>query len=236
MASVAEFKESSFAESDQVETIMKTLLKHLLPVVTATFACSLAADGQEQGTKPAAAQFPVIQMQNVPLSVALENLARQAAINFTIDSKITDKVSTPVTLRWENMTASNALVRLLKERELFIVDNPQTGVSKVTATNSPPRVFEKELFSGSKDVIPWIQLMDAPLKTAFADLGTKAGLKLELDADLANPSKPFKEQIFVSVRFENLTGGQALAAVCDQHNLQIAKSENGEVWRISRGK
>jgi len=215
---------------------MKTLLKHLLLVVTATFACGLAADGQEQGTKSAAAQVPIIQMQNVPLSVALENLARQAAINFTIDSKVTDKISTPVTFRWENMTASNALVRLLKEQALFKVDNPQTGVSKVTATNSPPRVFDKELFNGSKEVIPWIQLMDAPLKVAVTDLGTKAGLKLDLDAELTSPSKPFKEQVFVSVRFENLTGGQALAAVCDQYNLQIAKSENGEVWRISRGK
>jgi len=236
MASVAELKESFFAESDKAQAIMKTLLRHFLSLVTATFTCGLVASGQEQATKPAAVQIPVIQMENVPLSVAIENLAIQAEINSTIDPEITDKVSTPVTLRWENMTTKAALARLLKERGLFVVENPQTGVFKITVTNSPPRVFDKELFNGSKEIIPMIRLMDAPLKMAFTDLGTKAGLKLELDAELSDSSKPFKEQILVSVRFGNLTAGQALAAVCDQYNLRIAKSENSGVWRVSRGK
>jgi hypothetical protein len=215
---------------------MKKLLKHLLSVIIAIFACGLVADGQEQTAKSTEAQIPLIQMANVPLSAAIENLALQAEINSTIDPKITDKVWTPVTLRWENVTASEALARLLKERGLFRVENPQTGVIKITTTNSPPRTFDKELFSSLKEVIPMIRMMDVPLNMAFKDLGTKANLKLELDTELSDPSKPFKEQTSVSVKFRNLTAGQALAAICDQYDLQIAKSENAGVWRVSREK
>ena len=208
---------------------MKTHLRGLCLIATATFIGVPVANGQQQGNKLAQPSVPVIQMQDVPLSVAIENLARTADINFTVDSKVTEQSSTPVTVRWENMTARGALDRLLKERGLFLVENPQTSVFKITVTNSSPRVFEKELLESSKDVIPLISLMDTPLKVALADLGTKAGLKLEVDT-------AFKEQIFVSLRFSNLTAAQAVAAICDQYNLQLAKSEKADSWRISRGK
>jgi len=215
---------------------MKTILKHRLPVVAAMFVCGLIVNGQEQRAKPSEPQIPLVQLENVPLPVAIENLAILAEINSTMDPKLTDKAWTPVTLRWENVTASEALARLLNERGLFMVENPQTGVIKITTTNSPPRAFDKELFNSSKEVIPLIRMSDVPLNMAFTDLGTKASLKLELDPELSNPSMPFRERISVSVRFRNLTASQALAAICDQYDLQIAKSSAPGIWRIARGK
>jgi hypothetical protein len=212
---------------------MKTHPRRLCLIATVMFISGPVANGQEHQNKPAQPSVPAIQMQDVPLSITIENLARQAEINLTIDPKVSEQSPTPVTLRWENMTASNALVRLLKERGLFMVENPQTSVRKIMVTNSPPRVFDKELFNSSQELIPMIRMMDTPLKMALSDLGTKAGLKLELDAALLNPSR---DQVFVSVRFDNLTGAQAVAAICDQHNLQITKSEQAGVWRVSRGK
>jgi len=216
---------------------MKTFLKNLFPVAPAIFVFCLVANGQSQRDTSTEPNVPVIKMENVPLSIAIENLGRQAGMNFTVDPKILGdgRTNSPVTVRWENMTAEDALARLLKERNLFIVKHPQTGVVKITGTNSPPRVFEKELLDSSKDVIPLIQMMEVPLAAALANLGTQAKLKLELDPRLSDTSRPFSERVFVSVRFEGLTAGQALAAICDQHNLQIAKSEEAGVWRVSQG-
>ena len=223
---------------------MKTFLKNLFPVAPAIFVFCLVANGQSQRDTSTEPNVPVIKMENVPLSTAIENLGRQAGMNFTVDPRILGggltnsenaKWRSPVTLRWENMTAEDALARLLKERDLFIVKHPQTGVVKITGTNSPPRVFEQELLDSSKDVIPLIQMMDVPLDAALGNLGTQAKLKLELDPRLSDTSRPFSERVFVSVRFEGLTAGQALAAICDQHNLQIAKSEEAGVWRVSQG-
>ena len=214
---------------------MKTHLRPLCLIAAATFICGPVANGQEQGNKPAQPSVPVIQMQDVPLSVAIDNLARQAGTNFIIDPRITDtgRGKTPVTLRWENMTAMNALARLLNERGLFIVKNPQTGVIKITVTNSPPRVFDKELLDSSKDVVPLIAMFDVPLDAALANLATQAKVELKLDGKLSDASKPTGSQVSVSVRFENLTASQALAAICDVYDLQITRSEAG-VWRISR--
>jgi type II secretory pathway component GspD/PulD (secretin) len=217
---------------------MKTHLRGLWLIVTATSFCGPVANGQEQGNKPAQSSVPVIQMQDVPLTMVIENLGRQAGTNFMIDPRITDdgRGNTPVTLRWENMTAMDALARLLKERGLFIVENPQTRVVKITVTNSPPRVFEKELLDSSKDVIPLIQMMDVPLDAALANLAKQAKVELKLDGKLSDPSKPIGGQLSVSLRFENLTAAQALAAICDVYDLQITKSEPAGVWRVSRGK
>src|SRR5678815_3019250 len=94
-------------------TTMKALLKSVGVVVVMAFAYAPAASVQAQSDKPAAPQIPLIQMQDVPLSVAIENLAVQAEINFTTDPKVTEQTSTPVTVRWENLTARGALERLL---------------------------------------------------------------------------------------------------------------------------
>ena len=217
---------------------MKTLLNRSVLIIAATLVCGLVANGQDQPNKPAQPSVPVIQMQDVPISAAIDNLARQAGTNFTVDPKITEagRGNTPVTLRWENMTAMDALARLLKERGLFIVENQQTRVLKITVTNSPSRVFEKELLDSSKDVIPLITMMDIPLDAALANLAKQAKIELKLEGKLADPSKPTGGQVFVSVRFENLTAAQALAAICDQHDLQITQPDKAGVWRVSKTK
>ena len=56
--------------------------------VGVTLICTVMARGQDQTSKPDEPQIPLIQMENVPLSAAIENLAVQAGINLTIDPKI----------------------------------------------------------------------------------------------------------------------------------------------------
>ncbi len=213
-------------------------MKAIWLAVVMTFAVGSVVWGQTATkTEP---QIPLIQFDNCPLLAAIENLAREAEFNITIDPQIAAAGSPTsaslLTGRWENLTAKEALDRILKARGLFLVANPQTGVNKVTATNSPPRVFAKDFVESSKDVIPLIRMDYAPLEVAMADLGAKAGMTFQLNPKLSDPSKPSTGRISVSVRFSNLTASQAVAAICDQHNLEITKSDKTGVWAVSPGK
>jgi len=118
-------------------------------------ACSSAlaqtnpAEGTTAGeatTAPATVQpgavIPLIQFQEVPLTTAIENLARQAGINYILDPKVgygqpdektgVVKVQPNISIRWENLTAEQALGALLNNYGLQLVDDLKTKISRVT--------------------------------------------------------------------------------------------------------
>ncbi len=88
------------------------------------------------------AVIPLIVMDEVPLTDAIKNLARQAGLNYMLDPKINygaagpdGHVSNPqptVSLRWENLTADQALNAVLNNYNLIIVDDPKTKISRIT--------------------------------------------------------------------------------------------------------
>ena len=97
--------------------------------------------------KPAG--IPLIQFSDVPLTTAIENLARQAGINYMLDPKIAYgqpdasgqvKAEPTLSIRWENITAESALLALLDNYGLQMVRDPQTGIAKITVKDpsAPP--------------------------------------------------------------------------------------------------
>ncbi len=85
--------------------------------------------------------IPLIQFQDVPITTAIENLARQAGINYLIDPKIgygqpdqTGQVKPEPTLsiRWENVTAEQALMALLDNYNLQLVSDHKTQIARIT--------------------------------------------------------------------------------------------------------
>lgn len=88
------------------------------------------------------AVIPLIVMDEVPLTDAIKNLARQAGLNYMLDPKINygaagpdGHVSNPqptVTLRWENLTADQALNAVLNNYNMIIVDDPKTKIARIT--------------------------------------------------------------------------------------------------------
>jgi type II secretory pathway component GspD/PulD (secretin) len=86
--------------------------------------------------------IPLIVMDEVPLTDAIKNLARQAGLNYMLDPKINygaagpdGHVSNPqptVSLRWENLTADQALNAVLNNYNLIIVDDPKTKIARIT--------------------------------------------------------------------------------------------------------
>ncbi|MGO8677969.1 MAG: type II secretion system protein GspD [Limisphaerales bacterium] len=85
--------------------------------------------------------IPLIIMDEVPLSDAIGNLARQANLNYLMDPKVgfgqpgPDGRAAPqpiVTLRWENITAEQALNALLNNHNLQLVDDPKSRIARIT--------------------------------------------------------------------------------------------------------
>jgi type II secretory pathway component GspD/PulD (secretin) len=101
---------------------------------------------------PVVASIPLIQFQDVPITTAIENLARQAGINYLLDPKIgygqpdaNGQIKTEPTLsiRWENITAEHALEALLDNYGLQLVQDSNTKIYRITTkdpTAPPPLV------------------------------------------------------------------------------------------------
>lgn len=99
-----------------------------------------AGEGASADTN-APATIPLIQFQDVPLTVAIENLARQAGINYLLDPKIgygqpdqngQIKPEPTLSIRWENVTAEQALLALLNNYDLQLVEDPRTKIGRIS--------------------------------------------------------------------------------------------------------
>ena len=84
---------------------------------------------------------PLIVIDDVPLTDAIRNLARQSGLNFQFDPRVTAPNVGPdgkpmplpsVSFRWENVSAHDALVALLDNYNLVLVKDPQSRISKIT--------------------------------------------------------------------------------------------------------
>jgi type II secretory pathway component GspD/PulD (secretin) len=84
--------------------------------------------------------IPTIVMDEVPLTDAIKNLARQAGLNYILDPKVSfgppgpdGKTVVPnISIRWENVTAEQALTTLLTTYGLQLVEDPKTHIARVT--------------------------------------------------------------------------------------------------------
>jgi type II secretory pathway component GspD/PulD (secretin) len=111
--------------------------------------------------------IPLIQFQDVPITTAIENLARQAGINYLIDPKIgygqpdqngQIKAEPTLSIRWENVTAEQALMALLDNYNLQLIADRKTQIARITTkdpTAPPPlstRVIQLKYASTSNMV------------------------------------------------------------------------------------
>ena len=110
--------------------------------------------------KPAAQGLPVIpliEFQEVPLSVAIDNLARAAGINYILDPKTSygqpdeqgmKKPEPVISIRWTNLTARQALQTTLDSHDLQMTQKPGTTVFRITKQSSnAPNVMDTHYVS-----------------------------------------------------------------------------------------
>ena len=84
--------------------------------------------------------IPLIQFVDVPLTAAIENLARQADLNYILDPKIGygqpgpdgKPIAQPsISIRWENLTAEQALYAILNNYDLQLIQDSKTKIARV---------------------------------------------------------------------------------------------------------
>ncbi len=84
--------------------------------------------------------IPLIVMDDVPLTDAIKNLARQAGLNYILDPKVSFGQVGPdgrvvpqpsVSIRWENVTAAQALGAMLGTYNLQLVEDPKSKIARV---------------------------------------------------------------------------------------------------------
>lgn len=110
------------------------------PAAPAEPATAQAADTNAAPAAPAAVVIPTIVMDEVPLTDAIKNLARQADLNYILDPKVSfgppaadGKPTIPnISIRWENVTAEQALDALLTTYGLQLIEDPKTHIARIT--------------------------------------------------------------------------------------------------------
>lgn len=124
---------------------------------------------------------PEIKFTETPLTTVIEALARQARINYILDPKVNfgqpgpdgQPIPTPIiTLRWENVTADQALSALLNNYNMVLVEDPKTKIYRITFRDpdAPPplvtRIIQLKYANPSN--------MVAAIQTTFTDKRSKA--------------------------------------------------------------
>src|SRR5436853_1781552 len=104
-------------------------------------ATTNAADANATTNGSSGAVIPLIVMDDVPLTDAIKNLARQAGLNYILDPKVAfgqlgpDGKPIPqptVSIRWENVTAEQALNALLSNYNLQLVEVTKSKIALIT--------------------------------------------------------------------------------------------------------
>ncbi|MDB6027188.1 MAG: hypothetical protein JWM68_3411 [Verrucomicrobiales bacterium] len=136
--------------------------------------------------------FPLITIEDAPLSDAIRVLARQAEINFQFDPKLDSKLlSRTTTLRRENVTTRMALDDLLKEKNL-------TAVSVGSTTNASPIYRIGQRVKTAAEILKQFEKFDAEFKELYAAC---AKPKARFDFDYkALPEKMGQFPNFVNLR------------------------------------
>jgi type II secretory pathway component GspD/PulD (secretin) len=111
-------------------------------VTTSTVTTTNEAASAAKPQPPGPSSIPLIQFQDVPIITAIENLARQAGINYLIDPKIgygqpdqngQIKPEPTLSIRWENVTAAQALMALLDNYGLQLSEDRKSQIARITA-------------------------------------------------------------------------------------------------------
>ena len=86
-------------------------------------------------SEPQSPLLPLFDLKDVPLKRAIEQVARAAKLNYTIDPNVksVDSKGKPirVTIRWKNVTARQALLALLDNFDLVLIEDSKSGIARI---------------------------------------------------------------------------------------------------------
>lgn len=75
---------------------------------------------------------PLIVIDDVPLTDAVRNLARQSSLNFQFDPRVTTSNQPNVSIRFENVSPQEALLAVLENYSLQLIKDSKSKIARVT--------------------------------------------------------------------------------------------------------
>lgn len=192
-------------------------IKAILIITAGLIAFSMGISAQAAAAdKPAKAEqaenrgevVPLITFDDTPLTDVITTLARQAAINFQFDPRVTNTQMGPdgkplppptISIRFENVTAMDALEAVLDNYSLQYVPNEKTKIGKVAPKDAKAlepllnEVFQLR-YSSPTNVVAAIQatLSDTRSKV-LADVRSSKLVVVGTEKDLKNAAKMIEE-------------------------------------------
>ena len=221
---------------------VKTQSATALQVWTVVLAVISFGQAPAQTSRSATNIIPLIVMDDVPLEDAIRNLARQSGLNYIIDPRVFNRTSggqrSPggsVTERWEQLSANDALNRVLDKHSLLLIQNPATMVARIVKSDQSAVPLTVEQVGNDTNavnaVIPLIMMDDVPLRDAIRNLARQLALEISFDSELSANDGILSQQ--VSLRWQNIRPRQALAALLDNYDLIIKEDPASRTGRIS---
>jgi hypothetical protein len=190
---------------------------------------------------PTAKTEPLIKMDNVPITTAIDVLARQASINYLIAPQVEKEWRPPaepiVNFELRNVVAKDVLRQMLTLHHLALMEDPASNIAFII----PADQTANPLFAGmatnslslQTNIIPLIQFEDVPFTTAIVNLARQAGVNYILDPNISrhwdgsSSAYPVPEPQ-VSLRLEKVTCWAALNRLLNVRGLVLV--ENPRVW------
>jgi len=174
---------------------------------------------------------PLIQFEDVPLSIAYENLARQDHIEYLLDPQINFGYPEPVvTRRWEKITATYAFLDICTNFGFKVFRDPETSIILIRNTNHPANFVTPDFYGNDTNIVPLIEFRSVRLSIVLKNLAEQTGLKCIFSPQIDPWQLGFEPQINIS--WENLTAKQALAALCENYDLNIIKYPESGIIRV----
>ena len=206
----------------------------------ATAQCTLGQDTNKV--------IPIIQMEGVPLTTVIDNFARLTGQNYLFDPRLFgptpdgpyhnrdgEIVSEPLlTFKWKNMTAKQALARLLDENGLCAVEMQNTPIIQISHIKQDAGIVDATLLGKDTNaIIPVINMQSVSIGTALKRLAVPAGIKIVLDPKLLKFSDAEDvSSTIISFHWESVTARQAMVALCENFGLDIVKDSTSGIVRI----
>jgi type II secretory pathway component GspD/PulD (secretin) len=141
------------------------------PAAPAKPAAQPAAPGQPGAPDEV---VPLIVIDEVPLTDAIRNLARQSNLNFQFDPRITATNQPTVSIRFENVTAAEALTAVLENYNLQLVRDPRTRIARITVRDpaAAEPLFSRIIqikYSDPTNLITLVRSTLSPRSSVMAD-------------------------------------------------------------------
>ena len=166
--------------------------------------------------------IPLIHFSDVPITTAIESLARQAGINYMLDPKIgygqadqsgQIKTEPQLSIRWEAITPESALMALLDNYGLQIVRDKKTSIARITLKDplAPPPLITRVVqlkFASTSNMVDAVQsVLSDKRSRVIPDTRTSQIVvsatdpeQVSVDTLIAQLDKPTK-QVLIEARF-----------------------------------